>query len=315
MRIIGDNDRLPPELAGAVLAIGNFDGVHLGHQAVIGQAKGIAAAGGAPVLVLSFEPHPRGLFQPDAAPFRLSAPDSKARFMAELGVDGLVVLTFDRALAGMDAEDFVRRILIERLAVSHVVVGEDFRFGKGRKGDVGLLERMGRDDGFAVSPAVQVRAADGTVISSNTIRGHLAEGRPEAAAALLGRPWEVDGEVVHGDARGADLGFPTANVAMGDHLQPLPGVYAVRAGLVGADGATTWHDGAASFGTRPQFAGQDARLEVFLMDYSGDLYGETLRVAFVGYLRPEAAFESLDALIAQMERDVAEARAVLARAP
>jgi riboflavin kinase/FMN adenylyltransferase len=314
MRIIRHTETLPPDLTGAVVAIGNFDGVHRGHQAVMAQARDIAADLGAPVVALTFEPHPRNLFQPDAEPFRLNSLRSKAHHMEALGIDGLVVLHFDRALATKTAEDFITDVLADGLKARHVIVGEDFAFGKGRAGNVGLLQSMAMDYGFAVTPAVQVRDADGSIISSNTIRGFLKEGRPDAAARLLGRPWEVDGRVVHGDARGAELGFPTANVRMEGCLLPCPGVYAVRAGIdEGAE--TTWLDGAANFGVRPQFDGDDVRLEVFLMDFSGDLYGRTLRVAFIGFLRPEAAFEDIDALIVQMNRDVAEARELLNAAP
>ncbi len=314
MRIIRHTETLPPELAGGVVAIGNFDGVHRGHQAVMAQARDIAAGLGAPVVALTFEPHPRSLFQPDAEPFRLTPLRSKAHHMEELGIDGMVVLHFDRAMAGMRAEDFVTDILVDGLKARHIVVGKDFAFGRGRAGNVDLLKSMAGASGFDVTPAVQIRDEDGSTISSNTIRTFLKEGRPDAAARLLGRPWEVDGRVVRGDARGKDLGFPTANVRMEGCLLPCPGVYAVRAGIdAGAD--TEWLAGAANFGVRPQFDGVDSRLEVYLMDYSGDLYGRTLRVAFIAFLRPEAAFEDLDALIGQMERDVAEAREILTPGP
>ena len=310
MRLIRHTETVPPELSGGVIAIGNFDGVHRGHQAVINQAKGIARELKAPMVVLTFEPHPRSYFQPDGAPFRLTSLRSKAHLMETLGVDGLVVLHFNRALASTEAEDFVARILTRDLGAAHVVVGEDFAFGRGRKGDVALLKEMAGDYGFAVSPAVQVRDEDGAAISSNTIRAFLKDAKPEAAARLLGRPWEVDGRVVRGDGRGQELGFPTANVRMDGTLLPCPGVYAVRAGI-DAGRQTRWFDGAANFGVRPQFEGEDPRLEVFLMDFSGDLYGRTLRVSFVAYLRPEAAFHSVAALVQQMERDVTDARARL----
>ena len=314
MRLIRHTETVPPELSGAVIAIGNFDGVHLGHQAVINQAKDIARGLGAPMVVVTFEPHPRSYFQPNGAAFRLTSLRTKARLMEALGVDGLVVLHFDRALAAMEASDFVTHILVRDLGAAHVVVGEDFAFGRGRRGDVALLGKMAGDGGFKVSPAVQVRHGDGAVISSNTIRGFLKDARPEAAAKLLGRPWEVDGRVVRGDGRGRELGFPTANVRMDATLAPCPGVYAVRAGIdAGRD--TRWFDGAANFGIRPQFEGRESRLEVFLMDFSGDLYGRTLRVSFVAYLRPEAAFDSVAALVQQMERDVLDARARLAPRP
>ncbi|MCZ6637245.1 MAG: bifunctional riboflavin kinase/FAD synthetase [Alphaproteobacteria bacterium] len=310
MRIIRHTETLPRELAGAVVAIGNFDGVHRGHQAVMGQARDIATGLGAPVVALTFEPHPRSLFQPDSEPFRLTTLRSKAHHLEELGIDGMVVLHFDQAFAAKSAEDFIAEILVKGLAARHIVVGEDFAFGRGRAGNVDLLKSMAAASGFDVTPAVQIRDEDGSTISSNTIRVFLRDGRPEAATRLLGRPWEVDGRVIHGDGRGVDLGFPTANVRMEGCLLPRPGVYAVRAGIdAGVD--TKWLDGAANFGVRPQFDGVETRLEVFLMDYSGDLYGRTLRVAFIAFLRPEAAFEDIDALISQMERDVAEARRLL----
>lgn len=314
MRIIRHTERVPRALKGAVVAIGNFDGVHLGHQAVIGQAKGVAAGLGAPVVVLTFEPHPRSHFQPNAEPFRLTSFRSKAHHMEALGVDGLAVLHFDRRLATMAAEDFVAEVLVRGLGARHVVVGEDFAFGRGRKGDVALLQRMASGGGFEVTPAVQVRDADGTVVSSNTIRAYLRDGKPDRAARLLGRPWEVDGRVVRGDSRGRGLGFPTANVRFEDYLHPRPGVYAVRTGI-DAGAETHWLDGAANFGVRPHFGGTDPKLEVYLMDYSGDLYGANLRVAFIAFLRPEAAFDDIAALVGQMERDVAKARALLAATP
>ena len=310
MRIIRHTETLPRELAGAVVAIGNFDGVHRGHQAVMGQAKDIAAGLRAPVVALTFEPHPRSLFQPDAEPFRLTSLRSKAHHMEELGIEGMVVLHFDWAMADMAAEDFITEVLVDGLAARHIVVGEDFAFGRGRAGNVDLLKAMAGAGGFAITPAVQVRDEDGSIISSNTIRAFLKGGKPDAAARLLGRPWEVDGRVVHGDGRGEDLGFPTANVRMEGCLHPRPGVYAVRAGIdAGAD--TEWLEGVANFGVRPQFDGVDVRLEVFLMDFSGDLYRRTLRIAFIAFLRPEAVFEDVGALISQMERDVAEARQLL----
>ena len=310
MRIFRHPDPVPEDLRGGVAVIGNFDGVHLGHQAVIGGARDIAQAMGVPLVVLTFEPHPRSLFQPDSEPFRLTSLRSKAHLMEGLGVDGLIVQHFDKAFAETPAEDFVTKILMAGLGVRHVMVGADFAFGKGRKGNVALLEATASEGGYTVSPIPQVMTTNGAVISSNTIRGHITDGDPGAAANLLGRTWEVDGKVVHGDARGRDLGFPTANVRMEDYLRPKAGVYAVRAGI--DEGAETrWMDGAANFGTRPQFDGSDARLEVFLMDYSGDLYGKTLRVLFKAYLRAEKAFADVDALIVQMNKDVSDARAIL----
>lgn len=314
MRTILLTDTGPEEARRAVVAIGNFDGLHLGHQRVIGETRAVAASLGAPSAVLTFEPHPRRLFQPDAPPFRLSSLASKSRMLEALGLDLLYVARFDRAFAQIPAEGFIDNVLIGRLGVRHVVVGEDFAFGHRRAGDVTLLRARAAAAGFGVTPAPQVTGPDGKVISSNAIRAALKAGDPVTAAALLGRPWEVEGEVVHGDARGRELGFPTANIDMGDHLQPAVGVYAVRAG-VEEGGATRWYDGAASFGLRPQFEGKDLRLEVYLLDFSGDLYGRTLRVRFHAFLRGERKFADVDALIVQMRRDVADSRAALVGVP
>jgi riboflavin kinase/FMN adenylyltransferase len=314
MRIFHLNDDLPDDARGAVLAIGNFDGVHTGHRRVITETRDIARRLGAPAAVLTFEPHPRRLFVPEAPPFRLSSLDVKARVLDGLGVDLLFVAAFDRAFAAMPAEDFIDGILVGRLGARHVVVGDDFRFGHRRQGDIGLLRERAEAAGFGLSPAPKVLDATGAPVSSNTIRTALAAGDTKLAEGLLGRPWEVDGTVVHGDARGRALGFPTANLDIDDYLHPARGIYAVRVGVVGV-GGMRWHDGAASFGLRPQFAGTEARLEVHLLDFSGDLYGATLRVLFHAYLRGEERFADVEALVAQMRRDVDDARRVLAAVP
>lgn len=314
MRIFRDDDPLPADARGAVVAIGNFDGVHRGHRLVIDETRRLAAALGAPSAVLTFEPHPRRLFAPEAPPFRLASLDAKARLLEELGLDLLLVRKFDRAFAAITADDFISRVLVDELAVGQIVVGEDFAFGHRRQGTVALLKERGAALGFTVTSAPQLRDDSGAVISSRTIRAALRSGDTATAQALLGRPWEIEGEVVRGDARGRDLGFPTANVDMDDYLRPAHGIYAVHAGIV--EGARTeWHQGAASFGLRPQFGGADERLEVYLIDYEGELYGRRLRVAFHGFLRGERKFDDIDGLIAQMTRDVAEARALLATKP
>lgn len=315
MRIFHLSEYLPADARGAVLAIGNFDGVHLGHQGVIKETGAIAKRLGAPLAVMTFEPHPRRLFAPDAAPFRLASLEAKARMLADLGVDQLIVCPFDHAFAAIPAEDFMNDILLARLGATHVVVGDDFRFGHRRAGDIALLRAKGADAGFGITPAPQVQDTDGQVISSNTIRTALGAGDMATAQRLLGRPWELDGPVIHGDARGRELGFPTANIDMDDYLHPAKGVYAVRVGVPdGPDGeAISWWDGAASFGLRPQFEGKDLRLEVFLLDFSGDLYGRTLRVVFQAFLRGEQSFADTAGLIQQIERDVAQTREILAR--
>jgi riboflavin kinase/FMN adenylyltransferase len=322
MRIFDLSEDLPADARGAVLAIGNFDGVHLGHRGVIKETGAIAKRLGAPLAVMTFEPHPRRLFAPDAAPFRLASLEAKARALADLGVDQLIVCPFDRAFAAIPAADFINDILLARLGVQHVVVGDDFCFGHQRAGDIALLRARGADigadasadGGFGVTPAPQVCDTDGQVISSNTIRTALGAGDMATARRLLGRPWELDGLVVHGDARGRELGFPTANIDMDDYLHPAKGVYAVRVGVPDGPGgeAISWWDGAASFGLRPQFEGKDLRLEVFLLDFSGDLYGRTLRVVFHAFLRGEQTFADTAGLIHQMEQDVAQTREILA---
>jgi riboflavin kinase/FMN adenylyltransferase len=314
MRIFHLSDDLPADARGAVLAIGNFDGVHIGHRRVIAETRDIARGLGVPSAVLTFEPHPRRLFTPEAPPFRLSSLDVKARVLDGLGVDLLFVAAFDRAFAAIPAVAFIDDMLLARLGVRHVVVGDDFRFGHRRQGDIGLLRARAQAAGFGLSPAPTVLDAAGAAVSSNTIRAALATGDTTTAEGLLGRPWEVDGTVVHGDARGRALGFPTANLDIDDYLHPARGIYAVRVGIAGAAG-TRWHDGAASFGLRPQFDGTEARLEVHLLDFDGDLYGATLRVVFHAYLRGEERFADVDALVAQIRRDVEEARRVLAAVP
>jgi riboflavin kinase/FMN adenylyltransferase len=315
MRILHLSEDLPADARGAVLAIGNFDGVHLGHQGVIKETGAIAKRLGAPLAVMTFEPHPRRLFAPDSPPFRLASLEAKARALAELGVDQLIVCPFDRVFAAIPAEGFINDILHTRLGARHVVVGDDFRFGHKRAGDIAMLRAKGADAGFGVTPAPQVQDGDGQVISSNTIRTALGAGDMVTAQRLLGRPWEMDGPVIHGDARGRELGFPTANIDMDDYLHPAKGVYAVRVGVPAGPGggAISWWDGAASFGLRPQFEGTDLRLEVFLLDFSGDLYGCTLQVVFHAFLRGEQRFDDTAGLIAQMECDVAQTREILAQ--
>jgi riboflavin kinase/FMN adenylyltransferase len=299
---------------GAVVAIGNFDGVHRGHQAVIGAAGAIARAGGAPHAVLTFEPHPRSVFQKGGAPFRLTPFRMKARYVEELGVDLLFTLHFDLDFAARSAEDFVQQVLMEGLGVRHAVVGYDFVFGHGRRGTPALLRAMGGQHGFGVDVIAPVESGSGAIFSSTRIREHLAAGQPREAAALLGRLWEIDGRVLRGDQRGRTIGFPTANLDLEDCLRPAAGVYAVRAGI-DEEGRTRWFDAVANLGWRPTFNGQDLKLEAHLFDFSGDLYGRHLRVAFVEYLRAEQRFAGIDALKAQIAEDARQARAILAATP
>ena len=294
------------------MAIGNFDGVHLGHQAVICHAVSRAEALAIPSAVLPFEPHPRMLFKPESEPFRLTPLRPKAHAIEALGIDVMVVLAFDRALSQKSAEDFVEDVLVTGMAVGHVVVGEDFVFGHDRLGTVESLARMGDRLGFTVTALKPVAGPEGTVYSSTAVREALKAGEPRRAAALLGRAWEIEGRVEHGDARGRQLGFPTANIGLGEYLRPAFGVYAVQAG-VDHGTETEWHPGVANLGRRPTVAGSVERLEVHLFDFEGDLYGRHLRVRLIEFLRPEKKFDGLDALRAQIGRDCAAARALLAR--
>jgi riboflavin kinase / FMN adenylyltransferase len=293
----------------SVVAIGNFEGVHRGHRAVIDVALGRARALGRKAAALTFEPHPRAVFNPGEPVFRLSDEAAKLRLLATTGLDGAIVMRFDAALAALSAEDFVRRILIERFAVAGVVVGFDFHFGKGRAGSPAFLTAAGRRHGFTVD-IVPAFADGGARISSGAIRTALAAGEVETAADLLGYPWFVTGEVVHGDKRGRELGFPTANLRLDPACGLKHGIYAVRVGLGGKR-----YDGVASFGRRPMFDTGVVLLEIFLFDFNGDIYGETLDVAFIHWIRPELAFDTVDDLIRRMDEDCGLARAALARAP
>jgi len=295
-------------LDGAVVAIGNFEGVHRGHRAVIAVALARGRELTRKTAVLTFEPHPRAVFSPDEPVFRLSDEATKLRLLATTGLDGAIVMRFDAALAALSAEDFVRRVLIERFSFAGVVVGFDFHFGKGRAGSPAFLAAAGHAHGFTVD-VVPPFADGGTRISSGTIRAALAAGEVEAAAELLGYPWFVTGEVVHGDKRGRELGFPTANLRLDPACGLKHGIYAVRAGL---DGKRL--DGVANFGRRPMFDTGVVLLEVFLFDFNADIYGKTIDVAFIHWIRPEFTFATVDDLIRRMDEDCGLARAALARA-
>ena len=308
MRVLRDILAVPAPLCGAVVAVGNFDGVHRGHQAVIREAGRLARAAGAPHAVVTFEPHPRRYFKPDAAPFELTPPDAKARQMAALGVDLLVVIPFDAEMAKKTAYQFVMEALVRRLTARHVVVGFDFVFGNARGGNVEVLQAMSHEEGFGFTAVAPERDAEATIYSSTAARTHLAQGRPHAAAEILGRPWEIEGIVETGDKRGRTIGFPTANLALDLYLEPALGAYAVWAGIV--DGATTsWHKGVANIGRRPTFDKTRVNLEAHLFDFTGDLYGKVLRVALVEHLRPERKFDGIEGLKAQI---AADGRAALA---
>jgi len=295
-------------LRGAVVAIGNFDGVHRGHRAVIGAAVARAKALGRPAAALTFEPHPRAFFNPNEPLFRLTDEAGKLRLLASTGLDGAIVLTFDAALARLTAEEFVERILLERFAVSGAAIGFNFHFGARRAGSPQFLAAEGRKRGFAVDIVPRFED-DGRPVSSGPIREALAGGRVREASELLGFPWFVSGIVIHGDKRGRELGFPTANLRLDAGCGLRHGIYAVRAAVDGRR-----YDGVASFGRRPMFDSGAVLLEVYLFDFSGDLYGRSIDVAFIDWIRDEAVFASVEELTRQMHDDARRAREALARA-
>lgn len=308
MRIFNGLEQLPDEVRGASAAIGNFDGVHRGHQKLIEDA----AARGGRVAVVTFEPHPRRFFQPDAPPFRLTLPAEKARVLERLGVDLLVNLPFDAAMAGMEAEAFVEDVLHDALGLSHMVIGADFRFGRKRSGDVVMLRQMGTELGFGVTVEELIGDETGE-FASTALRALIVEGRCEEAARQLGRWHTVSGPVVQGDQRGRDLGYPTANLDYGEQLIPRYGVYATWVDVLDGPHAGR-HAGVASLGERPTFGVNAPNFEVHLFDFAGDLYGATISVSLVKHLRDEVAFVDVPTLITQMDRDSDDARATLASA-
>jgi riboflavin kinase/FMN adenylyltransferase len=308
MRIIRDTQFIRPEDRGASVAIGNFDGVHLGHQAVIEMAR--VAMPDAPLGVLTFEPHPREYFAPDAAPFRLMNAAAKANRLEKIGVQRLYELNFNPSLAGLTAEEFARDIIADGLGLRHVVVGSDFKFGKGRAGDVTMLQAFGKTYGFGVTIAGLVAGGSGQVSSTN-IRTALSEGKPLLAAEMLGHWHRIEGEIIRGDQRGRELGYPTANMSIDGLHQPKLGVYAVEVDVLTGPHKGSYR-GAASIGVRPMFGVNTPNCETFLFDFKGDLYGEQLSIALVEYLRGEEKFDDLDTLIVQMGADCARAREILA---
>lgn len=309
MRTIHSWQGLEAADRGASVAMGNFDGVHLGHQAVIDSARAAGAALSAPLGIVTFEPHPREFFTPDAPAFRLMTADTRARRLSLLGVRVLYQLPFDSRLVEMEAESFVREVLVAGLGVRHVTVGSDFCFGKGRRGTVEMLEELGAELGFGVT-VTPLRAENGTQISSTAIRAALSEGRPRDAAAMLGHWHRIEGEVIHGEKRGRELGYPTANMSVAGLHLPKLGVYAVKVDVLTGPQAGSYL-GAASLGVRPMFGENTPNLETFLFDFKGDLYGQRLSIAFVDYLRPEMKFDGLPALLDQMALDCDRARAIL----
>ena len=317
--IVTDWRALPDGLKGAAVAIGAFDGVHRGHQAVIAKAGEAAQRLGAPLAVVSFDPHPRRWFQPDAAPFRLMTPDQMARALAPLGVDALYLLPFDADMAAMSEEAFAREVLAgpqaarsavghsDGLGIRHAAVGFDFTYGKGRTGSPEALRRHGESLGFTVGVTERIDDPDGLKLSSSAVREALKAGDMARATAILGRPFAIEGEVVHGDKRGRTIGVPTANIRMGDYMRPAYGVYATRTRL--PDGRVL--DGVANLGVRPMYELPEPLLEVWLFDFDEDLYGQTVETELVAFLRGEMAFDGLDALKVQIDADAAAARKVL----
>jgi len=310
MRIIRDYQFVEPSDRGASAAIGNFDGVHRGHQHVIDIARTEAEKLGAPLGVMTFEPHPRQYFAPKAPPFRLMNAEARAHLLNWLGVEKLYELSFNDTLSALTPEAFAREVIAEGLGLKHVVVGADFRFGKGRAGGVEELNAFGSEMGFGVTVATLLHD-DQVEISSTAIRQALSEGRPRDAARMLGHWHRIDGEVIRGDQRGRGLGFPTANMSITGLHPPKFGVYVVKVDVLTGPHAGEY-GGAASMGVRPMFGENLPNLESFLFDFKGDIYGEHISVALIDYLRPEEKFASLEALIAQMNADCDRARAVLA---
>jgi len=313
MKIIQNGTCLKDDYRQAVLAIGNFDGVHRGHQAVLKQTQQIAKASGRPFGAIVFEPHPRTFFNPDKPVFRLTPLEVKARLMEKQGVDLLSVLTFDRSLAAMPAHDFIEKILTDQHGISHIVCGYNFRFGHRRAGDVALLTQMGEEFGFGVTVISSVllhQDASGDVpFSSSIIREKLREGNMRGAADLLGYWWHLSGPVIEGDKRGRDIGYPTANIFIDQGGWPKLGIYAVRV-TIGEE--KHLRPGVAYIGSRPTFNKHSVVLEVHLFDFAGDLYGKNLRVELIEFLRPDAAFETVEKLIVQMDEDSLKARRILA---
>jgi riboflavin kinase/FMN adenylyltransferase len=307
MRWLDHRDPMPESLRGAIIALGNFDGFHRGHQAVAGEAIRWAQGLGRPSIIATFDPHPVRFFRPDVPPFRLTTLEQRQELYLAAGATAMLVFHFDAELAGTSAEDFIQRILIDRFGAHGVVTGGDFTFGKGAKGNVDLLRTLGGELGLQ-SRVVEAVEAEGEVVSSSRIRQALRDGDPQEAARLLTRPFAIRGIVEHGDKRGRTIGYPTANLGVENYLRPKYGIYAVT-GRILATGEVL--QGAANIGIRPQFEPPKELLEPFFFDFSGDVYGQEIEVAFHHYLRGEAKFDSLEALVAQMDKDCAEARRLL----
>ena len=310
MRIIRDYTYVTDADRGASAAIGNFDGVHIGHRSVIEMARSAGQSIGAPLGILPFEPHPREYFAPDAPPFRLMGREARAHRLEKLGVERLYEINFNAGLAALSPRAFAEAVIRDGLGLRHVVVGSDFCFGKGRAGNAAMLQEFGREMGFGVTIATLLEGESGQV-SSTAIRAALSAGEPRAAAAMLGHWHRIDGPVIGGEQRGRTLGYPTANMSIKGLHPPKFGIYAVLVDVLDGPHKGQYH-GAASLGVRPMFQGEEANIETFIFDFTGDLYGANLSVGLIDYLRPEATFDSLEAFIAQMDADCLRARDILA---
>ena len=297
---------VPAHLRGAIVALGNFDGFHLGHQAVVGRAIARARAEGRPAIVGTFDPHPQRYFRPDSPWFRLSQMDQRQRWFAEAGADAMLIFPFNAELAALSARAFAEDRLVGLIGAGGVVTGCDFTFGKGREGDVAMLAALGQELGYSADVVAPV-TLDGETVSSSSIRDHLRAGRPRDAARLLTRPRAIEGDVIPGAQLGRTLGFPTANMSLANYLRPAYGIYAVRGRL--PDGRVL--GGVANLGVRPSFDPPLELLEPYFFDFDGDLYGQTIEVELIDYLRPEAKFDDLESLKVQMDKDAAKARAIL----
>jgi riboflavin kinase/FMN adenylyltransferase len=308
MERVGGDVTVEGALRGGIVALGNFDGFHLGHQAVVGRAVALARAEGRPAIVATFDPHPVRWFKPDIPPFRLTSLDQRHHLFAEAGADAMLVFRFGGELASVSAEDFITDRLISRLGAAGVVTGQDYIFGKGRRGTVALLAELGRAHGMTVETVGPV-VADDAPVSSSRIRQALQAGDCATATQLMTRPYTIQGVVQHGDKVGRSIGYPTANIDMADYLRPRYGIYAVRGRL--ADGCVL--DGAANLGVRPTFDPPKELLEPYFFDFSGDLYGQEIEVELHSFIRTEAKFDSIEALKARMARDCDEAQAILSR--
>jgi riboflavin kinase/FMN adenylyltransferase len=306
MERISSEGAVPAHLRGGIIALGNFDGFHLGHQAVVGRAIEWARAEGRPAIVATFDPHPMRLFRPDSVFFRLTTLDQRERLFGEAGAAAMLVFEFTRALAEYSPEEFIS-LLVEDFGAAGVVTGEDFTFGQGRSGDIATLRTLGAQRGLSAHAVAPVLDEHGEIISSTRIRAALVAGDCETATRLLSRPFAIQGEVIDGDKRGRTIGYPTANMLLGAYLRPAYGIYAVRVRL--PNGRVL--GGAANLGIRPTFDPPKELLETYIFDFEGSLYGQSLEVSLIERLRGEERFDGMDALVAQMARDVERARAIL----